>query len=611
MTTGTNAGAATPVAPRIDGHAPIRDYAVIGDGRTAALVARDGAIDWLCLPDMDSPSVFGALIDARRGGAFRLAPEIPFTVARRYVPDTNVLETTFVTERGSVKVTDALTLTGDGLAPARELARHIEALSGLVPMQWSLEPRFGYAGARTRMSTRLGVPVASAGADAIAVCAWDAGEARCEADAITGRFETRCGQPALIALASAHQEPLVIPPRAAVEARLAATVGFWRQWAAQRTYDGPWREEVVRSALALKLLLYAPSGAVAAAATTSLPEALGGDRNWDYRFSWVRDSSFTIDALMRLGCHDEARSFFWWLMHASQLTHPRLQVLYGLDGRVSHAEHDLPLAGYRRSQPVRVGNAASEQLQLDIYGELLQSAWLYSRDGRSLDRDTAARLTAVADLVCEIWREPDSGIWEVRSEPGHFTHSKVMCWTALDRAVRLADDGQLPAAHARRWRAEADAIREFVETRGWSPRQRSYNRLADSDELDAALLLAPLMEFPDDASGRSAATIDAIRRELGQHGPLLDRYSGEDGLEGREGTFLTCSFWLVDALARAGRLDDATDTMTQLVELSNDVGLYAEEIDAATGAFLGNLPQGLVHLALINAAITLNEGGRK
>ena len=228
-----------------------------------------------------------------------------------------------------------------------------------------------------------------------------------------------------------------------------------------------------------------------------------------------------------------------------------------------------------------------------------------------MDRDTAARLAAIADLVCAIWREPDSGIWEVRSEPRHFTHSKVMCWTALDRAVRLADDGALPAGHARRWRAEADSIRHFIETRCWSSRQRSYNRFADSDEIDAALLLAPLMDYPDDGRQRSATTIDAIRRELGQNGPLLDRYSGEDGLKGREGTFLSCSFWLVDALARTGRLDDATDTMNQLVALANDVGLYAEEIDAATGEFLGNLPQGLVHLALVNAASTLDQGGHK
>ena len=605
----TSGAAAAAVAARVDGHAPIRDYAVIGDGRTVALVARDGAIDWLCLPNIDSPSVFGALLDAGGGGAFRLGPSVPFTVARRYVPDTNVLETTFVTDQGVVKVTDALTLTSDGLAPARELVRRVQGVSGVVPMQWSVEPRFGYAAARTRISTRLGVPVASAGAHAIAVCAWGAGFAHCENDAIEGRFEVRPGRPALIALVAAYQEPLVVPPREAVEARLDATVEFWRHWASERVYEGPWRDAVVRSALALKLLLYAPSGAVAAAATTSLPEALGGERNWDYRFSWVRDAAFTIDALLRLGCEDEARSFFWWLLHASQLTQPRLQVLYGLDGRVNHNERELPLPGYRRSRPVRVGNGASGQIQLDIYGELLQTAWLYARDGRRLDRETAARLAGVADLVCAIWREPDSGIWEVRSESRHFTHSKVMCWTALDRALRLADDGQLPTRHARRWRAERDAIRDFVETRCWSARQRSYNRFADSDELDAALLLAPLMDYPDNGTKRSATTIEAIRRELGQSGPLLDRYSGEDGLEGREGTFLTCSFWLADALARTGRLDDAASTMDELVGLANDVGLYAEEIDAATGEFLGNVPQGLVHLALINAAITINDRG--
>ena len=417
------------------------------------------------------------------------------------------------------------------------------------------------------------------------------------------------GTRALIALVSAHQEPLVVPPRTAVEGRLDATTAFWRRWAAERTYDGPWREAVMRSALALKLLLYAPSGAVAAAATTSLPETLGGERNWDYRFSWVRDAAFTVDALLRLGCGGEARAFFWWLMHASQLTRPRLHVLYGLDGGVEERERYLALEGYRGSRPVRTGNAATAQLQLDIYGELLQTAWLYARDGRRLDGDTAKGLAAIADLVCAIWRQPDSGIWEVRSEPRHFTHSKIMCWVALDRAVRLAGDGQLPGGHAGRWRAEADAIREFVEARCWSERQRTYTRFADGEELDAALLLASLMDYP--GGPRVGATVEAIRRELGRGGPLLDRYSGDDGLEGREGAFLTCSFWLVDALARAGRVDEAAESMEELLALANDVGLYGEEVDATTGEFLGNLPQGLVHLALINAAITLAGGGAR
>ena len=602
-----DAAATAPVSARVDGYAAIADYAVIGDGRTTALVARDGSIDWLCLPDLDSPSVFGGLLDAGQGGCFRLAPEVPFAVSRRYVPDTNVLETTFLTDEGAVKVTDALTLTGKQLAPLRELGRRIEGLSGRVPMRWRVEPRFAYATARPRITRRVGVPVASAGADALAICAWQAGDPRCAPDAVEGRFEAVPGTRALIALVSAHQEPLVVPPRTAVEGRLDATTAFWRRWAAERTYDGPWREAVVRSALALKLLLYAPSGAVAAAATTSLPETLGGERNWDYRFSWVRDAAFTVDALLRLGCGGEARAFFWWLMHASQLTRPRLHVLYGLDGGVEQRERDLALEGYRGSRPVRTGNAATAQLQLDIYGELLQTALLYARDGRRLDGDTAKGLAAIADLVCAIWRQPDSGIWEVRSEPRHFTHSKIMCWVALDRAVRLAGDGQLPGGHAGRWRAEADAIREFVEARCWSERQRTYTRFADGEELDAALLLASLMDYP--GGPRVGATVDAIRRELGRGGPLLDRYSGDDGLEGREGAFLTCSFWLVDALARAGRVDEAAESMEELLAPANDVGLYGEEVDATTGEFLGNLPQGLVHLALINAAITLAGGG--
>ena len=592
---------------RTDGYAPLREYAAIGDGRTVALVAGDGAIDWLCLPDMDSPSVFAAILDERRGGRFALAPEIPFESQRRYVPDTNVLETTFTTAEGVVTVTDAMTLGRGGLDPGREVVRRVDGVTGSVPMRWRMEPRFHYGGA-ARLTQRGGVPVATDGATAVAIRTWDAGEAIVSERDVRGQFDAQAGSRALLSLAAAHQEPLVFAPRDEIEARLDATTAFWRQWAVERTYEGPWRDAVVRSALALKLLVYAPSGAIAAAATTSLPEALGAERNWDYRFAWVRDSAFTLNALVRLGCPSEADAFFWWLLHASQLTHPRLQVLYRLDGGAEARERTLDLEGYRGSAPVRVGNGAADQVQLDVYGDYLQTAWLYVSRGGRLDADTARRIGEMADLVCEIWRQPDAGIWEVRSDPVHFTQSKAMCWVALDRALRLAAGGHLRRPRTERWRREADAVQDFVETRCWSEEIGSYVRYAGATELDASLLLMTLMEYGEPDSPRHVATIDALRRELG-YGPLLLRYTGEDGLDGREGSFVCCSFWLADALARVGRVDEAAALMADLVELANDVGLYAEEIDPRTGAFLGNLPQGLVHLALVNAAVSCERAG--
>jgi GH15 family glucan-1,4-alpha-glucosidase len=586
------------------GYVPIGDYAAIGDGRTVALVARDGSIDWLCLPDLDSPSVFAAVLDADSGGRFALQPEIPASTERRYLPDTNVLETTFTTGQGVVRVTDAMALPSSDLGPTRELIRRVDCLAGRVPMGWRITPAFEYGAVPPRIGRRGRVPVAVGGRDALAVCSWEAGEAEIDDGAISGHFEARESGSALIALCTAHQEPLVLPTRAQVEGRLDATAAYWRRWAAQRAYDGPWRDAVIRSALALKLLFHAPSGAIAAAATASLPEEIGGERNWDYRFCWVRDSAFTLEALLHLGCPSEAEAFFWWLLHASQLTHPRLQVLYRLDGGERAPERTLELNGYRGSRPVRVGNDAAGQTQLDLYGDLLQTALIYAEAGGRLDRETGRRLAGIADLVCRIWRRPDSGIWEVRSEPVHFTHSKMTCWVALDRALRLCDAGHVPSRHASTWRREMLAIREFIETRCWSERLGSYSRHAGGDELDASLLLGILLGYEGQDPGRFAATVAALRRDLG-HGPLLSRYSGDDGLRGAEGAFLCCSFWLADALSRIGRLDEATELMAELIALANDVGLYAEEIDPHTTDLLGNIPQGLVHLALINAAVSI------
>jgi GH15 family glucan-1,4-alpha-glucosidase len=591
---------------RVDGYAPIREYAAIGDGRTAALVALDGSIDWLCLPDFDSASVFAAIVDAERGGRFALEPEAAYEVERRYVSETNVLETTFRTGEGVVRVTDALTLPGRGLAPSRELARRIEGLSGTLAMRWRVEPRFQYAAQAPRIAQRGGAAVAEYGRDALAVSSWDAGGPEVGRGALTGQFVARQGARALLVLGSAHEEPLVFPDRDGAEERLDDTVAFWRRWAESRDYAGPWNEAVVRSALLLKLLVFAPSGAVIAAPTTSLPETIGGERNWDYRFSWIRDSAFAVEALLDLGCAREADAFVSWLSHASQLTHPRLQVLYKLNGDHRTPEERLPLAGYRGSTPVRVGNAAAAQRQLDVYGDLIQTAWIYSRRGAELDRDIGHRLAEIADLVCKIWRETDSGIWEVRSEPLHFTQSKMLCFVALTRAIELADANVIPGKNSERWRREAKAIQDFVESRCFSPSKGAYVRAAGSEELDASLLLASLAGYSKGDEPRLVATIDAIRRELGR-GPLLYRYLCEDGLPGHEGVFLPCSFWLVEALARAGRFDEAGELMEQLLDLANDVGLYAEEVEPETGDFLGNFPQGLVHLALVSAAVCYAE----
>jgi GH15 family glucan-1,4-alpha-glucosidase len=589
---------------RQEGYLPIADYAAIGDQRTVALVGLDGSIDWLCLPSFESPFVLGALVAADRGGRFALEPAGPYDVARRYVPGTNVLETTFRTADGMVRVTDAMTIGDGGADEPREVVRRIEGLEGEVPMRWRLAPRFSCTERPARIDRSGYRYVARRDGEAVVLQAWDAGAPKVEDGAIAAGFDCRAGEISLLVLTAAPLEaglPGALS-RDELEERLEATISWWWEWTRSVPYDGPWSEAVARSGLVLKLLLDLPTGALVAAPTTGLPEAPGGTRNWDYRYCWLRDSSFAVDALMRLGDEDEAGRFLSWLTEATRSDSSRPHPFYRLDGSSDIGEEDLPVSGYRGSRPVRRGNGAVGQLQLGNYGDVLQSATLYADRGRSFEPRTAERLAELADQVCELWTERDSGIWELATHR-HYTASKMQCWIALDRARKLAGEDKIPADHADLWGATAERIQAFVEERCWSDSLGAYARSADGDELDAGVLVGVFMDYEPSEPGRFDATVDRLRERLGA-GPLIYRYTG---METTEGTFLACAFWLAHALVRLGRLDEAEELMDALVALSNDLGLYSEEMDASSLTMLGNFPQGLTHLALVNAAITFAE----
>lgn len=599
------AGAVAPLPEPPGRYAPIADYAAIGDGRTIALVARDGAIDWLCSPHIDSPPMFDALLDKGAGRTFGLQPAGEYEVERSYAGRSNALQSTYSTASGTVRVTDALLLPRPGLSPMRELARSIECLDGQVAMCWVVRPSLGRGrrGVRWRqVGTRY---AASHGPDALGVSAWNAGEAHVDGDRLGSTFSLAAGDSAELCISLACKEPLVFPSRAQVAVRRERTIDYWQSWAEERTYEGAWKDEVLRSALALKLLIWAPAGSIVAAATSSLPEEIGGVRNWDYRYCWIRDAAGTLDAFMKIGCLLEARAFFSWLMHATRQTQPELRVLYRLAGSTRLQERELDLDGYKGTRPVRSGNSASHQTQLDIYGYLLAAARGYDTQGGEIQHEQRQRLAAIADHVCATWQDTDSGIWEFQGSEQHFTQSKMMACVALRCAVDLADRWSLDDDRRDRWSREADAIDAFVDEQCWSQSRGAYMQAAGSDELDAAILLAAVSGYAP-RSDRMRSTAAAIRRELGR-GPLVYRYRGDDGLPGDEGCFLACTFWLVQYLAMSGETGAARELMQQAIELANDVGLYSEEMDPGSGEFLGNFPQALTHWALVNAACAIAD----
>ncbi len=594
------------------GYLPIEDHGIIGDLRSVALVGTDGAIDWYCPGRFDAPSVFGALLDDDRGGYFRIAPAREGWTSRQfYFPDTNVLITRFSSPEGVAEVIDFMPVMASGSGGSHRLVRTVLGIRGELPLRVEVDPRFDYGRASSEAHPAEGGFVfrSSAGSLALSTRA----PLRVEGGRLAGEITIGADERLSFVLENDGDD---IQPRPFGEDHcrrlFVETVEFWQRWLRRCRYVGRWREVVHRSALALKLLTYQPTGAIVAAATTSLPEQLGGERNWDYRYTWIRDASFSVYALLRLGFTDEAAAFGGWL---GQRIRERmtggsgpLQIMYAIDGNPDLEEITLDhLDGYRGSRPVRVGNGAADQLQLDIYGELIDSIYLYNKYGEPISYDAWQDLSYMVDWVAENWDQADEGVWETRGGRQHFTYSRLMSWVAVERAVRIARQRGLPADIVR-WMRVRDEIFEQVMTRGWHAERGAFVQHYDTDVLDASVLLMPLVKFIAPKDPRWLSTLDAMGKELVSDS-LVYRYNAAaspDGLAGDEGTFSICSFWYVEALSRAGRLDEARIAFEKMLTYANHLGLYAEEI-GPTGEALGNFPQAFTHLSLISAATNLDR----
>ena len=597
---------------------PIADYALLSDCHSCALVSADGSIDWCTFHRFEARPVFGRILDWAKAGFFRIAPlDDDYEPTRRYLPGTNVLETTFRTPSGTLVLTDffAYRVPEPGedphsAHPDHQLMRIARCTDGEAAVKAKLVPRFDYGLTTPRLETLADdLVVVYGGADAL-VLQSELPFGHAELSATQGNRTLRAGEEAFVVLT--YQLPHELQPRRLsreeVHAKLETTCSTWAAWADRCTYHGPYREQVLRSALVLKALTNAPTGSIVAAATTSLPEEVGGERNWDYRFSWLRDSALTLNALFALGYDEEAHAYVAWLKRTTAGRARELQIMYGVGGERLLPEVELDwLEGYRGSRPVRIGNGAYSQFQLDVFGELLDTVWVYRRHGGEIDDTLWEFLGRIAGAVIDLWREPDQGIWEIRGEPRHFTYSKVMAWVALDRVVRIAElDGREGALDE--WRANRDELRELIEREGVDVETGAFvQSFGDGGKLDASNLMIPIVGFVAHDDARARATFERTISDLSADG-FVYRYitDGVDGLSGEEATFAICSFWLVECLARAGETERARELFERLLGFCNDVGLLAEEIDPHNGEQIGNFPQAFSHVGLIQAAIALD-----
>ncbi len=601
---------------------PIENYGIIGDLHTVALVGMNGSIDWLCCPNFDSPSVFAAILDDKKGGHFKIAPTVEGVTHKQfYWPETNVLITRFLSADGVGEITDYMPIAGTPKGIGQhQLIRRVSVVRGTMAFRTECYPAFNYARDDHQMKiTPEGVCFYS---PALSLGLATRVPLKQDGTGVSGEFRLEEGQTAIFLLQCIPHGSgcgISLSEQEAMES-FKQTVEYWRRWISKCTYTGRWREVVHRSALALKLLTYAPTGAIVAAPTCSLPEGVGGERNWDYRFTWIRDAAFTLYGLMRIGFTQEAAQFMHWIEARCQELNPdgSLQIMYGIDGRHTLTEEILDhLEGYKGSRPVRVGNGAYNQLQLDIYGELMDSVYLYNKYGSPISYDLWINLRQLINWVCDNWQRKDEGVWEVRGGQQHFIYSKLMCWVAVDRGLRLADKRSFPADRDR-WLKVRDQIYEEIMTKGWNPKREAFVQHYGSDSLDAANLMMPLVFFLSPTDPRMLSTLNATNAAPEKGGlvsnSLVYRYNVEetaDGLQGEEGTFNICTFWLVEALTRAGRdnpakLEEARLMFEQMLGYANHLGLYAEET-GSRGEGLGNFPQAFTHLALISAAFNLDR----
>jgi GH15 family glucan-1,4-alpha-glucosidase len=594
------------------GYLPIAEHGIIGDQHSIALVGTDGSIDWYCCPRFDSPSLFAAILDKDRGGYYRIAPaREQGTTKQLYLPDTNVLITRFLTPAGVGEVQDFMPIAAGHGDHRHRLVRRVVAVRGEITFRVEVEPRFNY-GRDPHDVVFYENGVVFRAPDMTMALETAQPLARTHVG-VTADVKLRAGDVMTFVLS---QVPVGYVPRAYTEAEtlesFERTIEYWRRWLAQSRYQGRWREMINRAALTLKLMIYHPTGAVVAAPTTSLPEALGGGRNWDYRYTWIRDAAFSLSALLRLGFLDEASGFMEWLTERFRERRPHehgpLQIMYGIDGRSVLPEEILGhLEGYNSSAPVRIGNAATDQLQLDIYGELVDALYLHNARGRPIYHDSWSDLVRLVDWVCENWDQADEGIWEVRSGRQHFVYSRLMSWVAIDRAIRLAVERGLPA-ELLRWRSARDQLYVQIMDRGWSEERRAFVQHYDSKVLDASVLAMPLVGFVAPTDPRWLSTLEAVSQSLVSDN-LVYRYdvlNSPDGLEGGEGTFSICTFWYVEALSRAGLVDEARLAFEKMLTYANHLGLYSEQI-GLTGELLGNFPQAFTHLSLISAGLDLDR----